>query len=98
MKLLVKFLQRQKIRRNILPNRRVRASTGFDGANAFRFKRLVLREELTVLPRENVIRNCGDAHRFPQSSAELQHQGRLSAAYRSADANGERALVEVTIK
>ena len=53
-------------------------------------QRLVADEELAILPREDVVGHGGEVHAVAQPAAQLQHQRRLAAADRPADADGER--------
>ncbi len=94
----MKILECEEVGGNILANRRVRAATGFDCAYPLGLERIVAHQKLSVLFGENVIRHGGDVQLFAEALTELQHQCGLAAAHGPADADGEGALVEVSIK
>jgi len=58
----------------------------------------MFRQKFPVFLGKNIIRHGGDVHRCAQPFAQLQHQRRLAAADRAADANREGALIEVAIQ
>ena len=67
-----------------LADRGVRAAAGLDRADARGRQRVVAREELGVLAREDVVRHDADRALVAQLEAELQHERRLRAARRRA--------------
>lgn len=94
--LAVQFFERDEVRGNVFANRGVRTAARLHRANPIRLQRAVFHEKLTVLSRENIVRHGSHAHLFAQLFAKLKHQRRLSAADRSAYADGEGAFAEVS--
>ena len=94
----LQVIERQQVRGDVLTNGGVGTAAGFHGANALRRQRLMLRQKLRIFPGENVVGHGGNIHGRPQPQAKLQHQSRLAAADRPADADGEGPLVKIAVK
>jgi hypothetical protein len=93
----MQILQREQIRRNILADGRVRATSGLDSPDAFTGKRLVLGEKIPIFSSKYVIGDDSDTHDRVQLSAKLQHQSGLAASHGASDADGESATTEIPI-
>ena len=94
----VQFFKGHQVRRNVLSNRGVRTATRLDRANAFRRQRTVARQKFAILLGKNVVGHDADVSLVAQPQAELKHKRSLAAADRSADADGERASLEVAVE
>src|ERR1043166_6822527 len=94
---LVKLFQSKKIGGDIVADGRVRAAAGFDGMDSLRWQSFMTNKILAVLPGENIVGNRGEAHGPAQFAAELKHQGRLAAADRPTNTDGEGALAEIAV-
>jgi hypothetical protein len=73
----------------------VRAPAGFDRRDPVRRQRVVSDEELGVFPGENIVGHDGKLVGVAQGAAQRQQERGLSAANRSADADGERPCLVV---
>ena len=91
----MQLFERQEVRGDVLADRRVRAASRLHRANAVGRQGLVSNQKLAVLPREDVVRHDREAHAIPQAATKREHERRLAAAHRPADAHREGALAEV---
>src|SRR5262249_36147570 len=82
---------------DVFANRRVRATPGLNGSNAFRLERLVADQELAILLCEDVIRDYRDVQARAQPATELEHQPGFAAADPSADSDSKGAPGEIAV-
>ena len=80
----MQVLQREEVGGNVFANGGVRTTTGLDRANLRRRQRLVAREELGVLAREDVIRH--DAEPGPENRPTSKKARKAETAAASAAA------------
>jgi len=79
----------------VLANRRVWATPGFDGSDAFRCKRIVPMQELGVFSRENVVGDDPQADLVTKRLAEREHESGFPTSDGSSDTDRERATPKV---
>jgi hypothetical protein len=65
--------EREQISGNVFADCRVRATSGFDGANSLWFQGLISGQKLRVFLCKNVIGDNSDAHGFSKRKAKLKH-------------------------
>jgi hypothetical protein len=97
-KLAVEFFESEQVRRNILTDRSVRAAASFHRANAFGGQGVVPGEELSVLTRENIIRDRGDIILFAHAQAKLEHKSGFAATNRATNADSECTLRKIPVE
>lgn len=97
-KFFVKLLQGHKIRRDVLTNGCMGASTGFDRPNSSGLQGLMLLEEFAILPGKNVIGHRCQADLVAKLPTELQHERGFAAAHRSSHSDGKGPLVKVAVQ
>src|SRR3954470_1707219 len=82
---------------DVFPNSGMGTATCFYPDNTVFGQGLVADKELCIFACENVIGHDRNVHFLPQGFAQLQKPGRLACAYWSADADGERPFLEISV-
>lgn len=96
--LRMQVFERKQVGGDVLPNRGMRASSGFDGADACRFERAMADQEFPVLAGEDIVGDGAQAEAITQGEAQLQHQRGLPTAHRAADPNREGPSREIAVQ
>src|SRR5579859_1558544 len=86
------LIERVDVVADVLADRGVRTTSGFDGAYALRRESVMAVEKLGVFTREDIVCHDAEPHFAAQRAAERIDQSRLTAADRAADADGKGAL------